>query len=99
MTRLLYPQESRPYLHSEIVGVGLLLQNLYNGDSEANRQLTYLMNKHGMPSSVLDVGVPIDASVMAEYENRISHSSSIDPGNHEMCERLHEALSKFFELR
>lgn len=99
MTRLLYPQESRPYLHGEIVGVGLLLQNLYNGDSEANRQLTYLMNKHGMPSSVLGVGVSIDASVIAEYENRISHSSSIDPGNHEMCERLHEALSKFFELR
>ena len=33
----------------EIVGVGLILQNLFNGEAENNKPFIALMKKHGMP--------------------------------------------------
>jgi hypothetical protein len=36
--RTLFPDASKPYLHGEMVGVGLLLQNHYNGEVENNEQ-------------------------------------------------------------
>ena len=36
-TRILFPAESRPYLHGEIVALGLLPQLIYNGEAEKEK--------------------------------------------------------------
>ncbi|MBR5307864.1 MAG: iron-containing alcohol dehydrogenase [Clostridia bacterium] len=55
--RLLFPRETKPYLHGEIVGVGLLMQNHFNGEAENNDLLISLMDKYGMPKSLSDIGI------------------------------------------
>ena len=62
-TRFLFPKSSRPYLHGEIVGVGLLLQNYFNGEEGNNEYLVSLMKKYGMPHTVSGVG----ASLSGEF--------------------------------
>ena len=44
--RFLFPESSKPYLHGEIVGVGLLIQNHFNGEEENNKMLLELMKKY-----------------------------------------------------
>ena len=55
--RTLFPQESKPWLHGEIVGVGLRLQELYAGNLPEAVQLTDFMQNLGMPLSLADLFV------------------------------------------
>lgn len=48
-TRTLFPEASKPYLHGEIVGIGLVLQNHFNGEEENNKYLLELMKNYDMP--------------------------------------------------
>ena len=92
-TRTLYPEIARPYLHGEIVGVGLLLQNHFNGEVENNESLLALMRENGMPCRITDVGVEASAAMLEEYYSRICNSSAIDKNNAQECSRFHESLS------
>lgn len=56
--RTLFPQNSKPWLHGEIVGVGLRLQELYAGNLPEAEQLTALMRELGMPLSLADLSLP-----------------------------------------
>ena len=97
-TRLLYPEKAKPYLHGEIVGVGLLLQNHFNDEEENNKSLTELMKKYGMPSCVTDVGVEKNDQMFDEYYERICNSSAIDKTNKEECEKFRESLEYLWSL-
>ena len=99
MTRRLFPETARPYLHGEIVGVGLLLQNHYNGEEQSNEYLLTLMNKYGMPCCAADVGVEMTDEVFEEYYTRICHSSAIDADDAAMCRRFRESLTYFWNIR
>lgn len=94
-TRLLFPESSSPYLHGEIVGVGLILQNHYNGDG--NEALTDLMKRYNMPCSPAEVGVDTDS--FEEYYTRICNSSAIDKNNAEECRRFRSSLEYFWRLK
>ncbi len=98
ITRTLYPTEARPYLHGEIVGVGLILQNKYNGEEERNASLIALMKKHKMPCLVTDVAIEPTEEIKAEYESRLQNSSSIDKENAEECRRLRTSLDYLFGM-
>lgn len=98
ITRTLYPTEARPYLHGEIVGIGLLLQNKYNGEEERNDSLIELMKKHNMPCLVKDVCIDPSEEIMAEYEKSLQNSSSIDKTDEAQCLRLHESLAYLFGM-
>ena len=80
-TRVLFPETAKPYLHGEIVGVGMLLQNHFNGVPENNDALQALMKQHGMPSCITDVGVELSEEMFQEYYRRICASSAIDETN------------------
>ncbi len=95
-TRKLYPDESKPYLHGEIVGVGLLLQNYFNGEEENNAFLLQLMKEYGMPSGIEGVGVKASAENFAEYYNRICGSSAIDSNNAAQCQKFKDSLGRFW---
>ena len=97
-TRLLYPDAAAPYLHGEIVGVGLLLQNHFNGECENNEALLSLMRENGMPSSITDVGIAHTEESLNEYYNKICNSSAIDKNNAEECARFRESLRYLWKL-
>ena len=97
-TRTLFPESARPYLHGEIVGVGLLLQNYFNGEESNNEALLALMKKHGMPCSVADVGVEKTEEVCEQYYNKLASSSAIEGGDPTERERLREALRYLWSL-
>ena len=97
-TRFFFPESSAPYLHGEIVGVGLLLQNMFNGEEENNALVLSLMEKYGMPRSIRDVGAAADASTLEKYYEKLKDSSAIDDSNAEECERLHACLEKLWKI-
>ena len=97
-SRKLFFEPCRPYLHGEIVGVGLLLQNAFNGEEENNAFLLSLMNKYGMPASVRGIGLKASREEKALYFDALKNSSAIDAGGPEETERLREALDKLFSL-
>ena len=99
MTRLLYPDSSKPYLHGEIVGIGLLLQNHYNGDASSNDYLISLMKSHSMPYRPSDVGADTHRDAFNEYYSRICNSSAIDKNNADMCQRFKESLEYFWNIK
>ncbi len=97
-TRFLFPETAKPYLHGEIVGVGLLLQNHFNGDLQNNQALLTLMKRHGMPARIADVGVDPSEAVFEEFYTRICNSSAIDETNEEECRRFRESLRYLWSL-
>ena len=98
ITRVLFSESARPYLHGEIVGVGLLLQNHFNGEVERNAELLTLMRKYGMPASAADVGADMNGELFEEYIRRLTASSAIDEKNPEECMRLRQSMEYFRSL-
>lgn len=97
-TRALYPERAKPYLHGEIVGVGLLLQNHFNGELAYNAPLLDLMQKNGMPCCVGDVGVEKTQEIFEEYYTRICNSSAINKDDAAECAKFRESLQYLFSL-
>ena len=61
--RTLFPHDSKPWLHGEIVGVGLRLQELYAGNRLEAAQLTDFMRQLGMPLSLTDLSIPVTEDI------------------------------------
>ncbi|MBO5060482.1 MAG: iron-containing alcohol dehydrogenase [Clostridia bacterium] len=98
-TRFLFNESARPYLHGEIVGVGLLLQNHFNGEAENNGTLLELMKKHNMPHTITDVGIDASEETFNEFYSRICASSAVDDENEEECRRFKESLRYLWEIK
>ena len=98
ITRVLFPESARPYLHREIVGVGLLLQNHFNGEEERNAELLTMMRKYGMPASVKAIGADMSGDMFEEYIRRLTASSAVDGSNPEQCRRLRQSMEYFRSL-
>ena len=97
-TRFLFPDTARPYLHGEIVGIGLLLQNEFNGEREQNDFLLDIMRKYDMPGSVASIGVTPDAATMETYYERLCESSAMEESGESERGRLYEALKYLWEI-
>lgn len=52
-----FPAETKPWLHGELVAIGLLLQLVYNGAPEKTSELRAFMRSMNMPCSLGEVGV------------------------------------------
>ena len=98
ITRVLFNEEAKPYLHGEIVGVGLLLQNEFSGARERNYELLSLMKKYSMPMRVSDLGITPDEKTLFEYYEQLKNTSSIDAENEEECARLLLALKYLWSI-
>lgn len=61
--RTLFPHDSKPWLHGEIVGVGLRLQELYAGNLPEAAQLTDFMRQLNMPLSLADISIPATENI------------------------------------
>ena len=98
ITRVLFNESASPYLHGEIVGVGLLLQNYYNGEVERNDELVALMKAYAMPSCPGDLGITRSEESFCEYFNRIKNSSAIHADDRDECDRLAQALRYLWDI-
>lgn len=96
--RTIYHENAKPYLHGEIVGVGLLLQNHFNGEEYNNDFLLQLMQTYDMPSCVATVGVAASADALEEFYDRICGSSAIDKDDAAECKRFKDSLGYLWEL-
>ena len=97
-TRKYFYEASKPYLHCEIVGIGLLIQNHFNGEVENNSFLLEIMKKHGMPHSLADIGIEATEENKTIFFDSISNSSAVDKNNSTECEKLKSALNYFFNM-
>ena len=97
-TRILFHGESRPYLHGEVVGIGLLLQNKFNGEDEGNRELSELMKKYGMPCRLSDIGVEPSREALERYYEILRGTSAIIEGGSDADIRLRRSLEYLWGL-
>lgn len=97
-TRRMYFSESRKYLHGEIVGVGLLLQNFFNDELDHNAFLTSLMDQYSLPHRITDIGLTPSPEVQDRYYDDIKGGSAIDETNPEELRRLRAGLEYLWNL-
>ncbi len=95
-TRTLFPETAKPYLHGEIVGVGLLLQNHFNSEEQNNIALLELMKKNNMPYRLEDIGVEKGDKIYLRYFEKLCASSAIE--TEEEKEKLKPSLRYLWEL-
>ena len=98
ITRVLFNAEAREFLHGEIVGVGLLLQNHFNGECDENDELLAVMTRYAMPARARGVGVRCDEESFAAYYERLVNSSAIDKSNEDERARLNASLRSLWEM-
>ncbi len=96
--RKFFPEISKPYLHGEIVGIGLLIQNHFNGEAQNNDFLLGIMKKHGMPHCLADLAIEANEENKKIFFDAISNSSALDKNNACECEKLKVALDYFFSM-
>ncbi len=86
--------ESSGFLHGELVGVGLLLQNMYNGEESENKTLIKLMSKYGLPQGPTECGLPSDSATRDMYYDIFLSSSAMKEGGDK--DRLKSAMERFW---
>lgn len=97
--KFLFPEKAKPLLHGEIVGIGLLLQNHFNGEEDQNNILKQFMIKYNMPCSVSDIGIDESEKTLNVFHEQLCNSSAIDKENQEECERLRESLNYLWRMK
>lgn len=97
-TRAMFFEQSRSYLHGEIVGIGLLLQNFFNGETQNNEFLLSLMKKYGMPCCLSDIGVEPTAGALELYFERLKGGSAIDENNPDELVLLRKGLEYLWSI-
>ncbi len=98
-TRAMFFEESRQYLHGEIVGVGLLLQNYFNNEVENNEFLLSLMSEYKMPCGITDIGLPVTDDVKKIYFDNLKSGSAIDENNQDELIKLQAGLDYLWRTK
>lgn len=86
-----YTEETRAFLHGEIVGVGLRLQALYNKNVELEERITKFMADRGMPTSLQDLGIPNQPEVKEQIFRALSKNNMVEDSE-EAKERLRQGI-------
>ena len=97
--RFLFPEEAKPYTHGEIVGVGLLAQNFFNGEEDHNKLLLEIMKKYNMPYRITDIGVDKTEEAFSLCYEKVCSSSAINKEDSNECEKFRQALEYLWNLK
>ncbi len=93
--RALYPEQTRAYLHGELVGIGLLWQSDYIGEPERSKELLAFMRAYGLPQSPAAAGIPMGKESFSAFSEKIiNHPKMKDTDR----VRLHETLGKLWRI-
>ena len=93
--RALYPEQTRGALHGELVGIGMLWQNSYNGESEKNEALLSFMHAYGLPDNPRAAGIPSGEESLAAFSERIINHPKMKDADKP---RLHTTLEKLWRI-
>ena len=88
--RMCFPEESRPYLHGEIVALGMYAQTYYTGWNMG--EVLAVLDKLGMPRRLHDVGVPEDEAAFyalysAVLQGMQKTNRPVEAGRLDVCMR------------
>ena len=97
-TRFFFPEKAKPFLHGEIVGIGLILQNYFNGEEENNASLISLMKEYDMPYLISDIGIPKSAEYFKKYYEKLCSGSAIDDKNEDECATFLKSLEYLWNI-
>ena len=97
LSRFFFPESTKSYTHGEIVGIGLLVQNHFNGEVENNNILFELMKKYNMPCSIGDMGIEKTENNFNKYYEKICSSSAIETEEEKI--RLKKSLKYLWEVK
>ena len=86
-----YTEETRAFLHGEIVGVGLRLQALYNKNVELEERITKFMENRGMPTSLQDLGIPNQSEAKEQILSYLFKNNMVEDSE-EAKERLRQGI-------
>lgn len=95
--RACFFDDCRPFLHGEIVGIGLLMQNFFNKEEKENEFLLSVMKKYGMPHSVYDIGLTEDAKSV--FYDKLIKTSAIDENDNGELENLKASLDCLWRIK
>jgi glycerol dehydrogenase len=95
-TRTLFPTKCKNMLHGEIVGVGLLLQNLFNGEKENNTPLIRFMKDNGMPYTPALLNIEVTDESKKAYAEKLISSSVINDEDAEEVAKYLACQEEFF---
>lgn len=97
--KFLFPQPTKSFLHGEIVGIGLLLQNHFNGEEEQNKEILYFMKKHNLPCKISDIGIELSEDTFSNFYKKLCDSSAINEKDSNECGRLEKSLKYLWRIR
>ena len=83
-------------LHGEIVGVGLLLQNLFNGEKENNTELLRFMKNNGMPYTPALLNIEVTEEIKKAYAEKLISSSAINDEDEKEVAKYLACQEEFF---
>lgn len=92
-TRTIRPEEAKPWLHGELVGIGLLAQLIYNSEPEASARFAEQMTALGMPIRLSHCVPMTDADLDAMFEKICASTAMAGTGEAEKV-RLRDALEQ-----
>lgn len=95
-TRTLFSIDCRKMLHGEIVGVGLLLQNMFNGEKQNNTALLRFMKNNGMPYTPELLNITVNEQTKKQYASKIIASSAINDNDESEVEKYLTCQEDFF---
>lgn len=90
--RTFFGQESKPWLHGELVAIGLILQLVYNGAEEQVSELQAFMRSMNMPTSLSEIGISTSDAQFKELYDYIMHTEFVGEDS-----LWHERIAQGFE--
>lgn len=91
-TRTIRPAEAKPWLHGELVGIGLIAQLIYNGEAADADRFAAKMQSLGMPTH-LSACVPMDDDGLRQLYAKILASTAMAGTTEAEHERLWQVLT------
>ncbi|VEH03305.1 Glycerol dehydrogenase [Slackia heliotrinireducens] len=91
--RTFFGQDSKPWLHGELVAIGLIMQCTFNGAPDQAQELREFMRSMDMPCSLADIGFSGDDPRTAQVRDYVAHTEFVDDSP-ECQERFAQSFAK-----
>ena len=97
--KYLFPEKMKSFLHGQIVGIGLLLQNHFNGEADKNQMILQFMRTYNMPHCLGDIDIAASKENFDLFYDKLCKSGHVDPNNEVECRKLTEAMEYLWQMQ
>lgn len=78
--RTFFGSETKPWLHGELVAIGLIMQLVYNGTPEKTEELRGFMRSMRMPCSLAEIGIYTSDRRFTQLYDYVIHTEFVEDG-------------------